>query len=451
MENCLRRILKDAEADLGSTQPPIRARGMVSLGKLARGFAGSLSSEQKAPSLILDLNKAGTFAKGDGVKVDAFWIFEILRLSMVALGDAESYVYLAAVQTIVAVGDLYPRQVLPLIASAIARGELSSLSATKTNNNAASIRLSREQIIKLTEALIFIIRRRAVTDEYVAMIANLMLHGTAGTVDVFTVIPEKDKVLIQKETEKYFNSGLEYKEGNQDKEIENGENNTLSSQKDFWEERDIRLKTGGPVFELEETDVVRSLRISVLSELLPESSSAVLAPFLEALVRLVVEAFHLDSESRAMTRSAVLLAREIYAKVLSEGYDLAEVLANAGIADRSSFAAISFSVALVANGAEELLCATLKKGSSDGRSRVTDPTLMTRCREALDLREQAEEKGIFTAAGLVLEERRKLGELPGIFRGMISVPGDGDGDGEPRIDTDGGKNVFQLNPIETLE
>eukprot|EP00536_Pseudo-nitzschia_multiseries_P006337 jgi/Psemu1/15003/gm1.15003_g len=453
MEDRLRRTLKDAETDLGSTQPPIRARGMVSLGKLARGFAGSLLSEQKTPSLILEIKKGSEDVLGDDN--EASWIYDVLRLSMVALEDTESYVYLAAVQTIVAVGDLYPQQVLPLISSAIVRGELGSFSTVKINNNATPISLSQEQIIKLAEALIFIIRRRAVTDEYVPAIVSLMLHGTVradlkkGALDGINNIQVKEQMLIQKATVRYFITGLGSKEEeeNEENEVED-ENNKLFNQKDFWEERDLRLKTGGPVFDLEEAEVVRSLRISILSELIAESSSAILAPFLKAFVRLVVEALNLDSGSRAVTRSAALLAREVYGKVLTEGWNLTEVVVSGGIADRSSFAAIPFSVALMASGNEEVLCASLKKGSRDAsfRNRVIDSTLMTRCREALDLREQAKEKGIFAAAGLVLEERRKLDEMPGIFRDMVSIPADG----ESSTGADGENNVFQINPIETL-
>ncbi|VEU36861.1 unnamed protein product [Pseudo-nitzschia multistriata] len=431
-EDRLRNILKDAEADLGSTQPPIRARGMVSLGKLARGFAGTLSSTQTIPKLVMELDEAGEVLGGD--RAHDFWVYEVLRLSMIALGDSESYVYLAAVQTIVAVGDLCPRHILPLIASAIVVGELDSLSVSKNSINATPIRLSQEQIIKLTEALIFIIRRRAVTDEYVPIIVNLMLHGTAIIEKDEAVkaarITEKEKKLIHRETAKYFETSVSDDELNQ---------------KELWEERDVLLKTGGPVFDVEETEVVRSLRISILSELLAESSSAAFAPFLKAIVRLVVDALQLQSHSRAVTRSAALLAREVYAKVLSEGWDLSNALAAGGVVDRSSCAVIPVSVALVASGEEEVLCAILKKGSSDSISKATDPTLVSRCREALDLRVQAEETGIFTAAILVLEEDKKLGELPGIFRELISVGG------ESSLGIDGEKNIFQLNPIEMLE
>ena len=46
-EDRLQIILEEAEKDLGSSQPPIRAKGMVSLGRLARGFTGALAKEQK--------------------------------------------------------------------------------------------------------------------------------------------------------------------------------------------------------------------------------------------------------------------------------------------------------------------------------------------------------------------------------------------------------------------
>ena len=122
-EERLRNVLDEAEKDLGSSQAPIRAKGMVSLGRLARGFTGGLTKEQKMPSLIQELDENGNELGGPGDKRITDWIDRVLELSMVALGDNESYVYLAAIQTIVAVGDLHPRRVLPKIATAVVRSD----------------------------------------------------------------------------------------------------------------------------------------------------------------------------------------------------------------------------------------------------------------------------------------------------------------------------------------
>ena len=186
-EERLWKILDEAEKDLGSTQAPIRAKGMVSLGRLARGFTGALTKDQKAPSLIqeLDIASGNESIIDDGTMTD--WIEKVLELSIVALDDNESYVYLAAIQTIVAVGDLHPQRVLPKIAIAIVRKKLAAFDTRKDNHPLTETKqLSQEQVIKLAEALMFIIRRRAVSDEYVPMLVNLMLRsGIAETTGTF--------------------------------------------------------------------------------------------------------------------------------------------------------------------------------------------------------------------------------------------------------------------------
>ena len=486
----LKRTLTKAETDIGSVHPPIRAQGMVSLGRLARGFTGTLLPKEKSPpsSVIQELDESGNVVGDNDDDNITFLIGEILRLSMVALNDTESYVYLAAIQTIVAVGDLHPRQVLPLVASAIVRGELSTLSqpllplsfsSSSLSTPASTIKLSQEQIIKLAEALMFIIRRRAVTNEYVPMIVNLMLYGTStkkennvvsdnqrqdGIIDDDTQpiayqknIDKKNGTLIQQKTHEYF-TGPQNQGGDDDggEDDDYDDDDTRRQKKeDVWEEQDIRLKTGGPIFDVEEADVVRSLRISVLSELVmsssssstssPLSSGTSIASYCRVFVRLIVDVFHLeDKSSRAVTRSAALLARELYSQLLQEAHNLATALSgtndfsgSGSVNGRSSSSTtdIPFAVALISSD-EELLLATLQNQST-----IDDPTTIARCREAVSIREQADKEGIFVAANLLIEERNKLKELPELFRNMTS---------NTNRDGDNGR-IFHLNPVETLE
>jgi hypothetical protein len=86
-------MIAQAEQDLQSTQPPLRARGMVSLGRLARGYLGGIQEQEVAKPLVMELDQSGTRT----VQQDPaqFLIHEILRLSTIALSDPESYVYLA--------------------------------------------------------------------------------------------------------------------------------------------------------------------------------------------------------------------------------------------------------------------------------------------------------------------------------------------------------------------
>ena len=443
-EDRLRNILEEAEKDLGSTQAPIRAKAMVSLGRLARGFTGALTKEQNVPSLIQELDETGKELSGLDETM-ANWIERVLELSMVALGDNESYVYLAAIQTIVAVGDLHPRRVLPKIASAIVQSQL-QLGGSDTNSGkfhrAEPIQLSQEQVIKLAEALMFIIRRRAVTDEYIPILANLMLRGGSSRTLLTETSAKNDAPIkqdpqrIQRETDNYFVAGRIQNEETTEEAPDDG--NALTK-KELWEEQDIRVKTGGPVFDIEEAEIVRSLRISVLSELVASSASQAVAPYVGSLTRLAIEALHLEGRSRIVQRSAARLARELYARVLREAIDLSDALGD--IEDLSASAVAPISIALVESD-EEALSATLRAigsgKSAPNNESVADSTVVARCKEAIGLRDEADQKGVFLASKLVLEEHHKLKELPVLFQGL-DRPSEGND-----------ANAITLNPIETL-
>jgi hypothetical protein len=85
-------MIAQAEQDLQSTQPPLRARGMVSLGRLARGYLGGIQEQEEvAKPLVIELDQSGTSKEDPAQSL----IREILRLSIIALSDPESYVYLA--------------------------------------------------------------------------------------------------------------------------------------------------------------------------------------------------------------------------------------------------------------------------------------------------------------------------------------------------------------------
>ena len=416
-EDKLRKILNEAENDLKSTQPPLRARGMVSLGRLARGFTGSIEIE-RAPSIIEELDENGNSLDHDE---KTFLIKEIVRLAAAALSDEESYVYLAAIQTIVAVGDLYPKHVLPLIASGVVSGNLSIATKQSPEN---TIELSQEQRIKMAEALIFIIRRRAVTDEYIPSLIQTMLYsnsqsGRIGSSHCGAGANNQD--LIQRETTKYFL-------GDEDDTEE-------TSKKEKMEEQDVRLRTGGPIFDSEEADVVRSVRISVVAELLCNSSSSVMAPHCKLLVPLVVDAMSLDS-SRLVTRAAALLAREMYNCFLREADRLEASVAESTI-DRSSSNALTipFSTEMVSSGEDRMLIALREYIERSSAASINDTATSVRCQEAIELRQEAEEKGIVLAAKLVLADAEAWDRLPEILK--ISK--------EPKL------SIKVVDPIDSLE
>lgn len=440
----LRVVLEEAEKDIASSQPAIRARGMVSLGRLARGFAGALPNE-KSPPIIQELNESGEVVENDEMTA---LILEILRLAIVALSDKESYVYLAAVQTIVALGDLHPKEVLAVVATYVVDGRISEPPSLSVRE------MSQEQRIKLAEALMFIIRRRAVVDEFVPSIVHLMTYGSgasdqisgpAETVHEQVIVRDGDNLndLIQQQTHKYFTDGDEEEQDNDERGERHG-----TSLKEKWEAQDVRVRTGGPVFATEESDVLRSVRISVLAELVSASFPAAMSAYCSVLVRLAVDALRLDP-SRAVSRAAALLSRELYSCLLREAHGLAAAISEAAVGrGTDDVAPIPFAVAMLYSNEEGTLLATLRQQAAEsrgadvaaGRSRPTDPTTTVRCQEAISLRCQAEESGIFLAAQLVRAEQIKLQELPG----MLTVT---------PSETKRGKasRLLRLDPLETLE
>jgi hypothetical protein len=255
----------------------------------------------------------------------------------------------------------------------------------------------------------FIIRRRAATDEFVPMLVNCMVFGSSeriGSDDKINGSENGER--MQQETHSYFARGVDQKN--------EWEDETLQEQR---QEQDVRLKTGGPLYTTEEPDVVRAARVSVLSELVTMSKPSLMAPFCDLLIRLVTNVLRLES-SRPVTRAASLLAKELYSAVLREQEQMTQVMED--ILTRSTVS-IAMTIAMVSSK-EELLWTTLQQqvsasgvsiNSSNDR-RVYDPTTTVRCTEALDLREQAEQGGILAAARLSLSERRKMNASPRILQ-----------------------------------
>eukprot|EP00980_Cylindrotheca_fusiformis_P006140 scaffold1319_cov126-Cylindrotheca_fusiformis.AAC.29 len=392
----LKRVVGFAEKDLQSTEPPLRARGMVKLGRLARGYLGVLpneSLEKENNTLISELKETDSASTRDDAA--RFLVQEILRLSMVALSDKESYVYLAAVQTVVAAGDMLPGEVIPVVASAVVTGVLSAKTHVK-GLVSSDIEISREQRIKLAEALVFIIRRRAIANVFVSSIFSIMTFGSAERMSDSLVRDKNIEISIRSETHQYFLGEKEKQDENED---------GFKTQAEKWAETDIRFRTGGPMFEAEEFDLVRAARASVIAELVSASKPMAVAPYCRFLIRLVVDALTLDS-SRAVCRAVALLARELYGCILRELDETLEATntstpAEAGIT-------MPFTMAVVSSDDEEVLFSILQvhaSGVGDASLRkVDDPATSTRCSEALDLRCQSEESGLLDSCRLALSQ-----------------------------------------------
>lgn len=429
-----------------------------------------------------------------------------------------------AVQTLVAIGDIRPREVLPILSLAFVSGHvevrnkttLSALSsssssstllnndedvhATKTASGTAAatmtdnIKLSQEQRIKLAEALMFIIRRRAATDEYVPLLVNVMIFGSNRNDRIGDMANTskknnnhnndnafgqksivKQRRIQQNETHRYFLGLDENDDDNNDnnndgspKTYDDGyelTTTTTTMKKERWEEQDIRLRTGGPIFTSEEIDVVRAGRVSVLAELLSVSKSYTIASHCHIIVRLSIDVLRLET-SRVVCRAAALLIRELFACVLREQYDdnddsvpsdpfrtqLSSLIisngSHLGIDDENEGRykqALALTRALISSETnassrndvasdEEVLVSILQahafgQGPSsydDDGTRSTnrraqkiamadDPTTSVRCREALELRNEANRLGLFAAARLMIVRQEADNSIPSIL------------------------------------
>jgi hypothetical protein len=301
------------EQDLKSSEPPIRARGVVTL----RHLAGAVDSS-----------------------TDRMEFSTLLNLTVSALADKESYVYLAAIHTLAAVADVEPPIVIPMMGKAVATGTLNDEG------------LSEEQRIKLAEALIAVIRRKAAIDEYFPLLMEYMLWGSPSNRTTATLSHAKT---IQRQTHEYFT-------GPEDDETEEGKS---------FEERLIRLNTGGPLFKTEENDTLRASFLLIVAELWGSVRSGAYMGSVMNACRLSVS---LDS-GRLVRRAGALLARQMYSRLLERG----------GLDEARSM------VAANEEGLHASLvrCYSLKDLKDLEIERLYDPATEARCREALDLREEA--------------------------------------------------------------
>ena len=325
-------MIKRLGSDLSSDLPPLRARVMVELRRIVRGrladlfesntrvmtsspFHANIPNDHQRLVTVLDTDEENVVVDEEAlggltaIEIRLGLIERVLEVSLMSLADIESYVYLAAIQTIVAVADLCPSHVIPILGSALVTGvvklinvEKGSVATTKAStivmrnidpqNQSQSfpagvlmIDLSSTQRIKLVEAMVFIIRRRGpAIQTYSSFILDAMLYGRVtdqnhsevGRQD-YCISPFERQKLIQEQTDVCFRP------------------RSLSD--DNNEELATRVSVGGPVFKIEENDLLRAALISIVSEILsvvhPSSSSSRCTE----LVRLGVESLRLD-ESR---------------------------------------------------------------------------------------------------------------------------------------------------------
>lgn len=358
--------IEGVERDLASTEPPIRARAVVTLRHLACHICDTGDGDQ--PTVWTDVKHQNP--------TEAFW--RILRLTIDALADLESYVYLAAVQTLATMADAKPQQTIPSLAGAVAFGKLQCADGVEKP-------VSDEQRIKLAEGLISIVRRKASIREFYSDLIQILIFGGRDR----AVSPSTDGGLIQEQTHKYFIRG---------NHPEEDESNQTLTEDEKWELIETRINTGGPIFQSEESDLVRAGRISVLAEIVSVANLHDIARYAHIFVECSIYAIQLDN-TRPVRRAGGLLARALYEALLREPFDLQSpegadvvVLARAlATADEKERLAPFLHRCIQANDLDDL---------PDEKKRYWDPATIARCEEALSFRKEADDAGILAAGRL---------------------------------------------------
>ena len=369
--------LSQCQTDLQSSQPPLRAKGVVTLRHIARSLVDDAATDDNETNKPIILDVSGTeeatttllSAKEELVLISR----TLTKICLDALADGESYVYLAAIQTIVAISDVCPFEIMSLVGAVIARGTVNIKVGTTSTT---IITLAPGQRIKATDSLIFMIRRRGdAIFAYGPSLLEIMLYGHPKKKHN-KCIDEQVSHLIQTQTHTYF-TGENYSEENED------------SDKD---EKLIRLKTGGPVYLNEENELLRAGAISVVCELVSVLPAITVASYCQSLVTLVMDALQLES-SRPVRRAVACLARELYDCVMTEVTDQSE-------GDCTSKMAIA-----IANADEEklynLLARCVSADDVDIQSRLADPATQSRCAEAIEIRLELEDMGVLQAATFI--------------------------------------------------
>jgi hypothetical protein len=379
--------LQEAEHDLLSDLPPMRARAMVQL----RHRTNAISEGKKQRDTI------NTTANDDDDDTDDDDLFKILLLCMKALNDPESYVYLAAIHTIVAVADSDPSRFVSIIGAAVVTG--------RTHNNEATMyELSFEQRTKLTEALVFIVRRRTTFYPMLPFLMDLLVLGLKGNEEMTK--DEQYAKYIQEATHRYFVTGS-YEDDDFDSDnVDAVQESSLLDE--YWKELDLRVRTGGPLFALENTDIVRSGMMTVVSELVAVVSTTVTARYAALLVSCCIDTLRWEA-SRPVRRAGAMLARELYGSLVREQEEFLDAVANQSNLD------VPLSMAMVEGREDILFCILQQTVSSktsrsvvqaNGMERWDDPAVNARCEEGIALRQTADEGGIILAGKVALKAQQ---------------------------------------------
>jgi len=351
-------LLRKAKSDLNSTEPPFRARGVWTL----KNFIMSQELAGERSPLIAVL---GSSTIGDGADNLAGNHQDVAFLLLLqALGDSESYVYLGAVHALAAMCCSVPR-----IFSLLIGGLTKSCAVIQSEKH----NLAADQRVKLAEVAIAVLRRSPDARHNASMILELLLYGPSTEE---TCMDTNDAADIERRTFEFFRQSTHDEEG-----------------KEREEEKKLLLKTGGPIFDVEEADVVKSAMISLGAEVATLAQPIVPARYCQALVDCASSSLSVQSTGRLVRRSGAALAATLYSVVVNEMEDILE--SPPGIQQT----ACPMTVAMIKAGEENLGNLLRRSLGSE-----TDAGTIARCREALTYRDQAESGGIL-AAGYVSVDR----------------------------------------------
>jgi hypothetical protein len=370
--NSIPMLIKEAARDIKSEHPAIRARAVVHLRHLARGYLAERGERLPSKALIVDVSESAPAANEHDT------LNEILGIAILTLGDIESYVYLAGIQTIVAIADVHPGTFISKIALGVCTGKFRV--GEKSNH---VIQLNQDERIKLSEALLFIVRRRgAAINAYVPILINMMVYGYQQGGE--GAQPDNAK-LIQQETHAYFSE-------------DPGDLNELTAQSEYLDAKQLRVGTGGPIFETELHEALRSSCIAIVAEIVSQAQPNAVAHYASELVRFVSYAMHLGVP-RLVRRAAALLGVSLYDAALREVEEAAEEA--------------KMTVALVI-GKEESMKSALEESIDPvpSSSKLFDPATSARSQEAMTVRKQLEDTGAFAAAAIYVDVQRRQDDDP---------------------------------------
>jgi hypothetical protein len=122
---------------------------------------------------------------------------------------------------------------------------------------------------------------------------------------------------------------------------------------EIWDEQDLRIQTGGPLFTIEKGDVVRSTRINIVRELASVFPFARNCP---VLLECCIDTLRLEL-SRPVGRAGASLARELYSALIHEKESLTDHI----LSKKYDLIDIPISVGMALSGKEDVLNTTLRR------------------------------------------------------------------------------------------